>query len=88
MQKTVKNRSVFIKLILYLLVVALLTTTIVCIVACSKKSYDDNYIVIEFSNKYAVFTIPKDASIKVQKQNKYYVFEHVREMKKKEFDNL
>ncbi len=88
MQKTIKNRSIFIKLILYLLVVALLTTTIVCIVSCGKKLYDDNSIVIEFSKKYAVFTIPKDASIKVQKQNKYYEFENVPEIEKKEFDNL
>ena len=88
MKKTVKNRDVYIKTMVLLVVVSLLATAMICLASCKKYVYDSNSVTIQFDKKQAVFTIPNDCTIRVEKQKKYYNFEEILPLKVKEMDGL
>lgn len=88
MKKTIKNRDVYIKTMVLLVVVSLLATAMICLVSCKKYVYDSNSVIIQFDKKQAVFTIPNDCTIRVEKQKKYYNFEEILPLKVKEMDGL
>ena len=88
MKKSIKNRDVYIKTMVLLVVVSLLATAMICLVSCKKYVYDSNSVIIQFDKKQAVFTIPNDCTIRVEKQKKYYNFEEILPLKVKEMDGL
>lgn len=88
MKKPIENRDIFKKLLLIMVIVCLVTFTLFSIVACSKIKYEDNSCLIEFSEAKAVFTIPKQAKIRVDKKIKNYVYEQIIPKKQKSMGNL
>ena len=88
MKKPFKNRYILIKIMLIVVVVSLLTATGFLVVSCSNTNYDQSALTIEFSKKIATFTMSKDATIKVERQTKYFVKEEVLPKKQKNIGNM
>lgn len=88
MKKPFKNRYILIKIMLIVVVVSLLTATGFLVVSCSNTNYDQSALTIEFSKKLATFTMSKDATIKVERQTKYFVKEEVLPKKQKDIGNM
>lgn len=87
MKKPFKNRGVFAKLILLCLFIAVSVSTMICFVACGNV-YDNDKVSIEFDEKFAKFTAPKDVVVRVEKQTKYYKFEQVLPARTKKIGDL
>lgn len=88
MKKTIKNRDIFERFIILTLVIGFLIAIMIGFVACNKKDYNTSAYTIEFLQKDATFTIPKDAELRVDKKIKNFVFEEVAPKKKKNIGNL
>ncbi len=76
MEKPIKNRGVFVKLLWLSIVFCVIISTIL-LVSCANVKYDTNYYFVEFTKKQATFVLPSSAKLSVQKQTKYYVYEEV-----------
>lgn len=87
MKKSFKNRCVFSKLILLCLFIAVSVSTMICFVACGNV-YDNDKVSIEFDEKFAKFTAPKNVVVRVEKQTKYYKFEQVMPARTKKIGDL
>lgn len=88
MKKTIKNRYILIKIILIAVIINLLMITSFLLVSCASTRYDENALTVEFNEKQAVFTMPKDATINVERQTKYFVKEEVLPKKQKNIGDL
>ncbi len=76
MEKPIKNRGVFVKL-LWLGIVFCVVISTILLASCANDKYDTNHYFIEFNKKQATFVLPSSAKLSVQKQTKYYVYEEV-----------
>ena len=76
MEKPIKNRGVFVKL-LWLSIVFCVVISTILLASCANEKYDTNHYFIEYNKKQATFVLPSSAKLSVQKQTKYYVYEEV-----------
>ncbi|MDE6967353.1 MAG: hypothetical protein K2P12_01730 [Clostridia bacterium] len=88
MKEIYYRKRVVTKLVLVFMAMLIGITIMTTLVGCGNNHYDQDSYTIEFSEKEAVFTIPKDAELFVYKQTKNFVKQNIDPIREKRIGGL